>query len=273
MDAKIPHSSKNFVNYVLVGLLVVASFVIGSLYTKVQYLENGGAVAGVQTEATQQAQQPAQAQEPIVELAAVKDAFEKSHIKFGKSDSKLVFIEVADPSCPYCHAAGGHNPELSKQMGAQFTLESDGGTYRAPVVEMKKLLDEGKASFAYIYTNGHGNGELTTKALYCAYDEDVFWPVHDKLMTNDGYTLINEVVKNDTANTQQLVDFLSSVIDPVALKDCLDSGKYDDRLSTDSGIAASVGVSGTPGFFVNETKYAGAYSFKDMESTVQEALN
>ncbi len=157
-------------------------------------------------------------------------------------------------------------------MGSQFTLVSDGGTYIAPVPEMKKLVDSGQASFAYLYTPGHGNGEMGTKALYCAFEKGKFWEVHDLLMTNEGYTLLNETVKNDKSKAKEIVDFLASAIDTSVLTDCLESGKYDKRLQSDITLASSIGISGTPGFFVNETKYSGAYSYKDMETVVEDGL-
>lgn len=56
------------------------------------------------------------------------------------------------------------------------------------------------------------------------------------------------------------------------LKTCLDSSKYDARLASDMALGQSLGVSGTPGFYVNDTNFAGAYSYKDMESVVASAL-
>ncbi len=44
--AQISSIPKNYINYGLVVLLVVAAFLIGSLYTKVQLLEKGGATNG-----------------------------------------------------------------------------------------------------------------------------------------------------------------------------------------------------------------------------------
>lgn len=204
---------------------------------------------------------------------AVKALFEDdSNLTFGNKDSNVLFVMFSDPSCPYCHIAAGLNPSLNTSAGPQFTMVADGGTYVAPVTEMKKLVDEGKAAFAWFYTNGHGNGELGSKAIYCADEQGKFWGVHDKLMTSEGYALVNDVVKNDKANSQKLADFLSSEIDSNFMKDCLESGKYDSRIATDTQISGSFGVSGTPGFFVNETNYAGAYSYTDMKPTVDAAL-
>ncbi len=257
---------------IVVVVLIVQAFFLGSLWTKVEVLKQGGAApaAPSQVAGTQQQQAPQQA--PAVTRDQVKDAFTKSLIKFGDANSKLLLIEVADPSCPYCHIAAGHNGELNKQVGDRFTLVSDGGSYIAPVPEMKKLVDSGKAAFTYIYSPGHGNGEMGTKAMYCAFEKGKFWEVHDRLMTAEGYDLLNNTVKNDKAKSGELSQFLADVFDQSSMKECLDSGKYDARIGEDVALARSVGVSGTPGFFVNETNFAGAYSYKDMESVVNAAL-
>ena len=238
-------TNRSVVNYTLIGILVVAAFVIGSLYQKVKYLEGEGVtVKGTAQQENQPtvAQQQAQA-EPIVSIEKVREAFSKAIVKFGDAKSKLVFIEVADPSCPYCHIAVGKNKELNTD---RFALVEDGGTYVAPVEEMKKLVDSGKAAFAWLYTNGHGNGEMGTKALYCAFDAGKFWQVHDLLMTSEGYKLLNEKVLNDKAKSAELAQYFSSVFNANDMKECLDSGKYDDRLQQDSTIASGLGIQGTP---------------------------
>lgn len=262
-------SNKTTIFEKLVPALLVAtiglSFMVGVLWQKVENLSGG---KGGTTTTTTTAQQPAQ---PKVDLAQIKDLFNKDLIKFGNADSKLLFVEASDPSCPYCHIAGGLNAPLNKSAGPQFTLVKDGGTYVAPVLEMKKLVEQGKASFVWLYFNGHGNGELATKALYCAYEKGKFWEAHDLMMTEKGYDFINNTVKNDMAQSGKMVDFLKSANIP-DLKACLDSGKYNDRLASDMNLASTLGVSGTPGFFVNDTNFAGAYSYKDMESVVASVL-
>lgn len=248
----------------LVGGLVVAvlfgalGFVVGAMWSKLKTL-------GQAPQPQAQQQQAAAPAAPKVDIKTIKDLWEKNVIKFGDAKKNNLLVEVADPSCPYCHVAAGLNPELSGQIGPQFKLVADGGTYVAPVPEMKKLVDSGKAAFVWIYTPGHGNGEMGTKALYCAFDAGKFWEAHDRLMTNKGYELLNNTIKNDKTKSQELVDFLGMQ----NLKDCLDSGKYDSRLAEDIKLASSLGVSGTPGFFVNETNFAGAYSWNDMKSALK----
>lgn len=232
-----------------------------------------GQVATPQAQAqpTQSAQPAAaQPQAPTISLDTIKALFNNDkNLVFGDKNAKNLLVEVADPSCPFCHIAGGHNPELNKQSGPRFTLVADGGTFVAPVPEMKKLVDQGKAAFVYIYTPGHGNGEMGTKALYCANEKGKFWQVHDKLMSSDGYNLLNNVVKNDKTKSSDLSTFLADVFSSADMKACLDSGKYDAKLQEDIQTAQKLGVNGTPGFYINTTLFAGAYSWTDMQSAVK----
>lgn len=252
-------------------LLIVAAFLIGMLSTEVRYLKKGVGTAGTGTQqAVQQAPQPPAG--VTLSMDQVKGLFTKGSIMFGDPNKKLLIVEVSDPSCPFCHVAAGKNPELSKQMGAQFTGKADGGSYVPPVPEMKKLVDSGKAAFLWIYSPGHGQGEMGTKALYCAFEKGKFWQVHDLLMSNAGYDLLNNKVKNDKAQVDVLAEFLKPAMNPSDLKSCIASGKYDAKLAEDTQIAQKIGYQGTPYFVLNTKTFSGAYSFADMQSTVDQAL-
>lgn len=263
-------SSKNGLLEKIVPILLILTigmaFGIGVLWTKVTNLEKGG------TAAQAPAQQAAQPAATKVTLDMVKGLFSKDIVKFGDANKKLLFVEIGDPSCPYCHVAGGKNPELAAQVGAQFKYVSAGGTYVPPVPEMEKLIDSGKASYAYVYYPGHGAGEMGAKALYCAFDQGKFWQAHNVVYSNKGYELLNNVVKNDKTQSQKVVDLLASVVDGNKLKECVDSGKYDAKLASDQALALTLGVQGTPGFFVNDTSFPGAYNYTDMKATVDAAL-
>ena len=250
----------------LVILALGLSFFSGTLWQRVKNLESGGVAQGTadQPEATPSA--------PAVTLDAIKDLFDKDLVKFGDNSRKVIFVEISDPSCPYCQVAEGLNSTLNSQVGAQFKLVKDGGTYVAPVPEMRKLVDAGTASFIWIYSPGHGNGEMGTKALYCANEKGKFWNVMDLLMTATGYDFLNKTILNDKTKSGDMATFLKSAVDPVFLKECLDSGKYDQRLTADEQVARSLGFRGTPDFFVNATNFAGAYSYTDIKSTVDAAL-
>lgn len=254
-------------NKILLVALIIGVFFLGSLTNKIASLEKGS------TGTTQQAQNPTgspeQPAQPAVTIDKIKALFNSKNLVLGNKNSKNLLVEIVDPSCPYCQAASGMNPELNKQIGPQFILQADGGDYIAPVPEMKKLVDSGKAAFVYIYANGHGSGEMGAKALYCANEQGKFWQAHDLLMNNAGYNLMNNDVKNDKTKSQILADFLSSAADSNQLKQCLDSGKYDKKLTEDMATATSLGFRGTPDFFINATNFSGAQNWKIMQGSVK----
>lgn len=254
---------------ILVVLSIGLAFMVGVLWQKVSSLEKGGVAAAGTTTTTNTT---AGAAQPNVTMDVIKGLFSKNLIKLGDANRKVLFVEVSDPSCPYCHAAAGLDPELNAQMGDSFKLKSQGGNYIAPVAEIKKLVDAGKASLVYIYSPGHGNGEMGMKAIYCATEKGKFWEVHDLLMTQAGYDLQNTKVQNDKTKSGDVADFLKGVIDPTFMKSCLASGKYDSRLVDDTQVAQTLGYQGTPDFFVNTTNFAGAVSYDSMQSVVDAAL-
>lgn len=262
---------------IMAGIMVVMVFALGMMWGKLSYFEKYGTASPNTQGTTEGTTNPnaAAPQAPKVEINTIKNLFAVDGlVKFGDENKKVLFVDVSDPSCPYCHAASGMNNALNKQMGPQFLLTADGGTYVAPVPEMKKLVNEGKAGYIFLYQNGHGSGEMGTKAMYCANEKGKYWEVHDLLMSEAGYEKLNTTVKNDVAKSADLAKFLQGAYpNTTEMQACLESGKYNDQLAKDSQLAKSLGVSGTPGFYINTTNFAGAYSWKDMESVVNEALN
>jgi protein-disulfide isomerase len=258
-----PSSSNNKIIYFLFGLLFLFNIFT---FLKVSNVEKK---LGKNPNPAQQ-QQPQAPKE--IKINEVKKLFTKDFIHFGDASRKLLFVEVSDPSCPFCHIAGGLNPQLASQVGERFKYQSEGGSYIPPLPEIKKLVDQGKASFAFLYSNGHGNGLLAASALYCAYEKGKFWEVHDKLMTNEGYNLINEKIRNDKSKIADLVSFLANEIDSSFLTQCLESGKYEKALERDQQLSPSLGFQGTPHFLVNTQMFQGAYSFSDMKPVVDNYL-
>lgn len=253
--------------YMMVLALIVGSYFLGVYKTKTEFLEKGvGTTTTAQAPAGQQPQKPAS-----VDLAKIKEKFDGKHITFGKPNADIVITEVSDPSCPFCHIAAGLHPELNN-TSEQFKMKADGGTYEAPVPEIKKLVDSGKASFIFLYAPGHGSGEVGTQAMYCAYDQDKFWEAHDKLMTKAGYDLLNNVVKNDLAQANKVVELMGNSLDAKKLQTCLDSKKYAGQAAEDTAFVQSLGFGATPTFFVNSTVVEGAQSWTAFKPTIDSLL-
>lgn len=254
--------------YLMVIMLVVGAYFLGVYKTQSEMLAKAPAatttVAGAET--AQPTPQP-------IDMAKVDELFaDENNLVLGDRNAKIKFVEFSDTSCPYCHVAAGMNPELSKQINPRFATVENGGTYVSPVLEIKKLIDEGKAALAWFYTPGHGNGELGTLALYCANEQGKFWQAHDLLMNNQGYSLANDQVKNDRTKFAELTTFLKGAVDSAKFKSCLDSKKYEARVSSDPQIASSFGYGATPTFFIGDKVVEGAASWTDAFKPIVDPL-
>lgn len=255
---------------IFIGFAMIAGAILIAGNNITKEISSQGAQGNNQdTEVTQQQQTKIEITEKMID-----SLFDQKVVKFGDKNAKLTFVEISDPSCPYCHVGGGHNPELAATIsGGIFTYTSAGGTYTPPMQEIEKLVKEGKASFIYLYSNGHGRGEVASQALYCAYDNDKFFEVNEKLMSNEGYKLINDTAKGgNTMKPEVMAEFLKDKIDYQTMYDCLDSGKYKTRLAQEQALADSLGTNGTPAYIVNTQLFSGAQDYKSMSTLVDSIL-
>lgn len=243
--------------YLMVIALVVGAYFLGVYKTKTEFLTKSPTTATTDTTTA-----PTAPPKPAsVDITKIQEKFDGKHITFGDKNAKLLITEVSDPSCPYCHVAGGMHPELNNQIGPQFKMVKEGGTYAPAVPEIHKLVDSGKASFLWIYAPGHGNGEVGTEALYCAYEQGKFWEAHDILMSKAGYDLLNNTVKNDLTQSKLVTSALAKVLDAKKLQSCLDSKKYTGQPGEDTAFVQSLGFGATPTFFINDKVVEGASSW------------
>jgi len=271
----------------LSSYLTPISILVGAILIAIAVFTLGGKLSsgGSSTDATDSADE-VKGTTTTTTIDDIKALFDEDVITLGDKDSDLIFVEISDPSCPYCSIASGSNSALNitvdesrksswlqsnpdgdadanKSEWQFFTLTADGGPYTAPAQEMKKLVQAGEASYIYMYANGHGNGEIAAQALYCANDEGKFWEAHDLLMSGDGYSLLNEV----GPTIENVSSFLSSIISENKIKDCLESGKYQATIASNESLSAPL-MGGTPTFWVNDQQFIGAYGWDDMKGAL-----
>jgi protein-disulfide isomerase len=100
---------KSYATFILGGLLVIAAFFIGTLWTKVQTLEQGGgAVAGDTARVPEQlpaqpagAAQPAVPQRPEADVSLLPEVTADDYLK-GDANAAIMLIEYSDYECPFC---------------------------------------------------------------------------------------------------------------------------------------------------------------------------
>jgi len=157
----------------------------------------------------------------------------------GPKDAPVVIIEFSDFQCPYCRRAESSLTEVRKEYGNKVrTVYRD---YPLPI---------------------HDHAMKAAEAARCAEEQGKFWPFHDELF-NDQSKLDDAGLKASAAkiglNTKQF-------------DDCLDHDKYADQIKKDEAYGASVGVHGTPAFFINGRFLDGAQPPQAFEEVINDEL-
>lgn len=236
----------------LVALLVVGSFLLGSLWTKMQFLEKTGAFAGKASGTDTVAQAPA-GQVPAARPAAGEvPKVTKEDWVTGDRNAEVALIEYSDLECPFCKK---FHPIAKQVVDA----------YKGKVMWV----------FRHYPLSFHANAQKEAEASECAADQggnDAFWKY------------INTVTERTTATgTGFALDNLAPLAKELGLneakfKECLDSGRMAAKIKTQQDDGTKAGVNGTPGNIIlnmktGETRMlAGAVPFEDVKAAIDSLL-
>lgn len=228
-------------NQLLVMLLVLAAFLIGVLFTKVQYLEKGqGSTAVPSAQAPNQ-----QAQQGLSPGQKVDVKVGKLPV-LGKGNAKVTIIEFADFQCPFC--------------GKWFT-ESEGNL-------IKDYVNTGKVKFSFRHFAFLGQeSNWASEASECANEQGKFWDFHDYLFKNQ------KGENQGTFSKENLKGFAANLgLDTLKFNACLDGGKYAKAVTDDTKAGQTAGVSGTPTIFVNGQVMVGAQPYSVLKTLIDQEL-
>lgn len=236
---------------ILSGLIITVSILYGisvildrdQLVTKTELrtvireeLNKSG--AQINTNTTTQTPPP----NPSINTETLKQILNTQKIILGDKDAPVSIVEIADPSCPYCSIVAGNENFLSNPQFSGIV---------PPIPQIKNLVSQGKANYVWIYYPGAGRGDITAQVFYCAHEKNKFFEVHDKLMRGEGYQIATDKLQNNINNLQVVLDYIKDIVDINFIKECVTSEKYKQTLSQDIQLAASLGATGTPNFFIN----------------------
>lgn len=239
--------------------LMVASFLIGSLWTKLQYLEKGGTLTkGATTANAQGAAQQAPPQEAPPEDTTPKKVSVDDDPVLGDKNAKVTLIDFTDYECPFCK-------RYFDQTFSQIK---------------KDYIDTGKVKYVVrdLPLSFHANAHKEAQAAECAREQggdSAYFKYHD------------EIFKRTASNgTGLALDKLSIIatdlgLDGAALQSCLDADKYKAEVDKDLADAATVGATGTPTFFIGKstsdgvitgTKIVGAQPYSAFQAEIDKQL-
>jgi len=164
----------------------------------------------------------------------------------GSADAPLTIVEYSDFQCPYCREAA---LEIATQIEAEYVA-----TGKAKLV-WKQFPIEGEESV------------WAAEASECAAEQNAFWEYHDTLFLNrKGINVGTFVISNLKLLAKELG------LDTEAFNACLDEGRYRDKVAEDYAEGRRREVSGTPTFFVGQTKVVGAKPYSDFKTAIEDEL-
>lgn len=235
VTVRVPKMNKT--QLLLIVALMVASFLIGSLWTKMQYLEKAGALTKGTTANAQGAAQQAPPQQAPPEDTTPKQVSIDDDPVLGDKNAKVTMIDFTDYECPFCK-------RYVDETFAQIK---------------KDYIDTGKIKYIVrdLPLSFHQNAHKQAQAAECAREQggdDAYFKYHD------------EIFKRTTSGgTGLALDQLSVIandlgLDGTALQTCIDNETYKAEVDKDLADAATYGATGTPSFFIGKSDPSGTFT-------------
>jgi len=157
----------------------------------------------------------------------------------GDEDAKLTIVEFSDFQCPFCRRV---NPTLAK------ILEEYG--------------DKVKIVFKHLPLSIHPKAPAAHAAAEAAHRQGKFWPMHDRIFADQAAMSPEKYLEYAQELGLDMERFQRDLNDPAIRQ----------RIESDSAEGASLGVSGTPAFFVNGRFLSGAQPYPRFQALIDEEL-
>ena len=161
------------------------------------------------------------------------------HIR-GDFNAPVTLVEFSDFECPFCER---HYPVLNK------------------------ILSDYKGKVRLVYKHFplgfHPNAQKAAESSECASEQGKFWEYHDKIFENQpsGFSIekFKQWAKDLGLNSGKF-------------NDCLDSGKFAQKVKDEQQEGVKKGVNGTPATFVNGKLISGALPYDSFKQEIDNLL-
>jgi protein-disulfide isomerase len=159
----------------------------------------------------------------------------------GSETAQVTIVKFEDFQCPYCKTVQPSYQEVLKRYDGKVRL-----------IHKDLPLDQ-----------IHPQARQAAEAARCADDEGKFWEYHDKLYASSPKAAPEDLklYATDLGLKRDLFD------------QCLVSGKYKAAIQKDLKDAATLGLTGTPTFFINGRELSGAQSVEAISQIIDEELS
>lgn len=157
----------------------------------------------------------------------------------GPESAKVSVVEFSDFQCPFC---GRVNPTLN-----QITSEYG---------------EDVRIVFKHLPLSIHPKAPEAHRAAEAAHRQGRFWEMHDRIFADQRGMSSEKYREYAREIGLDMERFEKDMADPALAK----------KVQADADEAARLGVTGTPGFFINGRFLSGAQPFAAFESLIDEEL-
>jgi protein-disulfide isomerase len=159
----------------------------------------------------------------------------------GASTAPVTIVEFSDFQCPFC-------------KNAVPTINKIREKYGDKVQWMYK---------DFPLTEIHPQAQAAAEAAHCAEEQGKFWEYHDALFG---------IAPNFSTDAFITLAGNVGVKNPEAFRACVDERKYKSRVDEGTTLGQTVGVDGTPMFFINGIALSGAAPLPEFEKIIDGEL-
>jgi len=185
---------------------------------------------------------PEQIQRPMADFNAM-----------GDPNAPVTIIEYSDFQCPFCKRFSDQTEPLITEnyvaTGDVYFVFRTMGNFISDNIHKGKTESRDAA-----------------EAAYCAGDQGKFWEFKDILYAN---WLGEDAGSFTPARINAMAEALD--LDMEAFNDCVESGKYRERVQTDETDGIQACVTGTPSFLINGKLFVGAQPFEAFAKEIEQA--
>ena len=157
----------------------------------------------------------------------------------GARTAPVVLVEFADYQCPYCQKVNPQIQRLKKEFGDSLSV-----VYKDFPLPM------------------HHGAQKAAEAARCAGQQGKFWEYHDVLFYS------NELSTDGLKEHARVLKLNSD-----RFNECLDNGTEAEAVKSDLTEAKSLGLTGTPSFFVNGHFFSGVVEYAALKDIINQQLN
>ncbi len=203
------------------------------------------AIAAVNAGDAIAAQPTAAARNPGVAPTPAAIALDDLAFERGEADASVTIVEYTDYQCPYC------------LRHAQETLPR----------LLSEMIETGRVRYVvkdFPLDSIHPEARSAAVAARCAEEQDAYWEMHDALFAAQG----EWGGQGEGAAAVYATLAADLGLDAGAFTACLASGRHDAVVQANQDEGISLGVTGTPAFFINGYPVSGAQPYELFEYAI-----